>query len=129
MVLLISAVPVNEMTLTLVMLSPATPLSTDCKLTVGVTGATVSTMTFMALDARARIAGGIGRRRGEIVGAVSQRVVVAKLQAPLPLAVTLPSKGRAVIDFDRCIGLRRAGQRQHIRIGDTVASAGAIRRK
>ena len=45
-----------------------------------------------------------------------------KLQAPLPLAVALPSSVGAVIDLHRGIGFRRAGQRQDAGVRDAVAN-------
>ena len=35
----------------------------------------------------------------------------------------------AVIDLDRAVGFRRAGQRQHRRIGDAVADGAAVGRE
>ena len=53
---------------------------------------------------------------------------VVKLQAPAPLAVAAAEQGGAVIDLDRGIGFRRAGERQGIVIGDAVARHAAVGR-
>ena len=63
------------------------------------------------------IAGGIGCRRGQAVAAIRQdRRGVAP--GPGPARQRAAEQRRAVIDLDRAVGLRRAGQRQRIVIGD-----------
>ena len=90
MVLLISATPVSETTLTLVMLSPAMPLSTDCRRWSGYRGR-VSTMTFFAVEAALVVP------EPSVAVAVkpwlpSISAVVTRLQAPFAPATILPSR-------------------------------------
>ena len=77
---------------------------------------------------RAGIAGRIGRRRRQAVGAVGQRRGGV---APGPAAVGrgAAEQRRAVKDLDRAVGLRRAGQRQRVVIGDVVADRAAVGRE
>ena len=87
---LASAVPVSVRVLSLVMPSPATLLSVENEAMVGATGATVSMVTLSAVGGSAGVAGGIDGLGGEAVAAVGS-AAVAKVQAPLPLAVAVPS--------------------------------------
>ena len=77
---------------------------------------------------RAGIAGRIRGRRGQAVRAVRQR---RRRIAPGPAAVGhhAAQQGCAIKDLDRCVGLRRAGQRQRIVIGDAVAHRAAVGRE
>ena len=77
---------------------------------------------------RAGIAGGIGRRGGQAVAAVRQgRRGVAP--GPCPVRRRAAEQRRAVIDLDRAVGFRRAGERQRIVIGDAVADDAAVGRE
>ena len=74
------------------------------------------------------IAGGIGRRGGQAVAAIRQG---RRGVAPGPAAARhrAAEQRRAVIDLDRAVGLRRAGQRQRVVIGDAVADDAAVGRE
>src|SRR6185436_3683803 len=88
-VALASAVPVSVRVLSLVMPSPTTLLSVEYDAMVGLTGATVSMVTLSAVDAAlvlpATSVAVAVRLCAQLVSAA-----VVKLQAPAPLAVTLP---------------------------------------
>ena len=76
----------------------------------------------------AGIAGGIGGGGGEAVGAIGKR---RRGVAPGAAAVgggAAEQRG-PVIDLDRAVGFRRAGQRQRIVIGDAVAHHAAVGRE
>ena len=76
----------------------------------------------------AGIAGGIGRRRRQAVAAIRQdRRGVAP--GPGPARHRAAEQRRAVVDLDRAVGLRRAGQRQRVVIGDAVADDAAVGRE
>ena len=77
---------------------------------------------------RPGIAGRIGRRRRQAVRAVRQRRCRI---APGAAAVRhrAAQQRRTVKDLDRCVGLRRAGQRQRVVIGDAVAHRAAVGRE
>ena len=74
------------------------------------------------------IAGRIGCRRRQAVRAVRQR---RRRIAPGPAAVgrRAAQQRRTVKNLDRCVGFRRTGQRQRIRIGDAVTNRAAIGRE
>ena len=77
---------------------------------------------------RAGVAGGIGCRGGQAVGAIRQgRRGVAP--GPCPVRQRAAEQRRTVIDLDRAVGFRRAGQRQRIVIGDAVADDAAVGRE
>ena len=77
---------------------------------------------------RTGVAGGIGRRRGQAVGAIGQR---RRGIAPGAAAVgrRAAEQRRAVVDLDRAVGFRRAGQRQRVVVGDAVADDAAVGRE
>ena len=87
---LASAVPVRVGVLSLVMWSPATPLSLEKEAMVGATGAAVSTVTLSVVEA--------GLVTPDTVSVAVKlwpplaRVPVVKLQAPLLLAEAVPSR-------------------------------------
>ena len=84
-----AAVPVKREWLALVMPSPAVPLSGENEATVGAPGATVSTVTFSAAEAVLMLpAASIALLVKAWLPSAS--VAVAKVQAPLPLAVAVP---------------------------------------
>src|ERR1019366_8715998 len=76
----------------------------------------------------AGIAGNISGSGGQVVGAVAQR---RGGEAPGPAAVRsgVAQQRRPVIDLDRAVGFRRAGQRQDIHIGDAVAHHATVGRE
>ena len=76
----------------------------------------------------AGIAGGIGGGGGQAVGAVGKR---RGREAPGAGAVGggAAEQRRAVVDLDRAVGFRRAGQRQRIVIGDAIADGAAVGRE
>ena len=78
---------------------------------LGATGAVVSIVTRHRRRRHPGIAGRIGCRRRQAVRAVRQR---RRRIAPGPAAVRrrAAQQRRTVINLDRCIGFRRAGQRQ-----------------
>ena len=65
--------PVSVRVLSLVMPSPAAPLSVENEAMLGATGALVSMVTLKRARGRAGIAGGIGGGGGQAVGAVGER--------------------------------------------------------
>ena len=95
---------------------------------VGATGAIVSIVTLSAAEAT------------PVLPAASVAVAV-RLWAPLASAAVVIAPGaaavghraaqqrRAVIDLDRCVGFRRAGQGQRIVIGDAVTHRAAVGRE
>ena len=95
-----SAVPVSVSVVALVMPSPTMPLSGENEAMVGATGAVVSMVTAMALEAELDIAGGIGGCRGQAVRAAGER---RSRIAPGAAAVGrgAAEQGCAVIDLDR----------------------------
>ena len=111
----------------MVMPSPATLLSVEYEAIAGATGAIVSMVTFSAARRRAGVAGDIGGGGGQAVGAVGKR---GGGEAPGPAAIGggAAEQGGAVIDLDRGIGFRGAGERQGIVIGDAVARRVAVGR-
>ena len=125
---LASAVPVSVRVLSLVMPSPATPLSVENEAMLGATGAAVSMVTLSAVEA------------APVLPAASVAVAV-RLWAPLASAAGGIAPGAAavgggaaeqrgaVIDLHRGVGFRRAGQRQGIVIGDAVAHDTAVGRE
>ncbi len=127
-VLLASAVPVSVSVLSLVMPSPTVPLSVENEAMVGATGAAVSIVTRSAVEA------------APVLPAASVAVAV-RLWAPLASAAVVIAPGAAaiggggaeqrgaVVDLDRAVGLRRAGQRQRVVIGDAVADRAAVGRE
>ena len=108
--------------------SPTVPLSVENEVMVGAIGAVVSTVTAQRARGHAGIAGGIGGRGGQAVRAIGQR---RSREAPGAGAVRrgAAEQRRAVIDLDRAVGFRRAGQRQGIVIGDAVANGAAVGRE
>ena len=76
----------------------------------------------------AGIAGRVGGGGGQIMGAVGQR---GRGVGPGAAAVGhgAAQKRRAVIDLDRAVGFRRAGQRQGVVVGDVVAHHAAVGRE
>src|SRR5262245_53370233 len=90
-VLLAAAVPLKVRVLSLVMPSPTVPLSDENELMVGAPGAPVSTVTLRGLEAAPWLPpasrAAAPKRRSS-----APRVLVVKLQAPLPLAVAVPSR-------------------------------------
>ena len=95
---------------------------------VGATGAVVSIVTASAAEAALGIGGRIARRRRQAVGAVRQR---RRRIAPGAAAVghRAAQQRRAVKNLDRCVGFRRAGQRQRGVIGDVVTHRAAVGRE
>ena len=76
----------------------------------------------------AGVAGGIGCRGRQAVAAVRQgRRGVAP--GPCPARQRTAEQRRTVIDLDRAVGFRRAGERQRIVIGDAVADHAAVGRE
>ena len=74
------------------------------------------------------VAGSISRRGRQAVAAIRQgRRGVAP--GPCPARQRTAEQRRAVVDLDRAVGLRRAGQRQRIVIGDAVADDAAVGRE
>src|ERR1017187_9837911 len=73
-------------------------------------------------------AGHVGGGGGQVVGGIRQG---AGGVAPGPAAVGggVAQQRRAVIDLDRAVGFRRAGQRQDIHIGDAVAHHATVGRE
>ena len=126
--LLASAVPVSVSVLSLVMPSPTVPLSVENEVIAGALGAAVSIVTLERGRGRADVAGRIGRRGGEAVGAVGQR---GGGEAPGAAAVGRrgAEQGGAVVDLHRAVGLGRAGQRQRVVVGDAVADRAAVGRE
>ena len=125
---LASAVPVSVRVLSLVMPSPTVPLSVENEAMLGATGALVSMVTLERGRGRAGIAGDIGGGGGQAVGAVGER---RRRIGPGAAAVgggAAEQRG-AVIDLDRGIGFRAAGERQGIVIGDAVARRAAVGRE
>ena len=124
--------PSNTVT---VLLASAVPVSnTSFEFTVaslvmiGAFGAIVSMVARQGARGRADIASRIGGGGGKAVGAARQG---ARGVGPGAAAV---GGGRAeqrgaVIDLDRAVGFRRAGQRQRRRIGDAVADHAAVGRE
>ncbi len=85
-----SAAPVTVTTLALVMPSPTVPLSGENAVMVGAVGATVSTVTLSALEVPLTLpAASVAVVVRLCVPLASWPVV--KLQAPVPLAVAVPS--------------------------------------
>ena len=107
--------------------SPAVPLSVEYAAIAGVTGALVSMVTLSAARGRTGIAGHIGGRCRQAVGAVGER---GRRIGPVAAAVGggAAEQRDAVIDLDRGIGFRAAGERQGIVIGDAIASRAAVGR-
>src|SRR5690348_11278469 len=88
-VLLASAVPVSVRVLSLVMLSPTTPLSVENEAMLGATGATVSTVTLSAAEAAPVLpATSVAVSAGVRPAGASSAVLY--VQAPELLAVVLP---------------------------------------
>ena len=99
--------------LSLVMPSPTTPLSVENEVMVGATGAVVSMVTAQRARGHPGIAGGISCRGGQTVAAIGRHrrgVAPGALSARQRAA----EQRRTVIDLDRAVGLRRAGQRQRL---------------
>ena len=88
--LLASAVPVSVSVLSLVMPSPTVPLSVENEAMVGATGAVVSMVTLSAVEA-APVLPAASVAVAVRLWAPLLSAAVVKLQAPLPLAVALPS--------------------------------------
>ena len=95
---------------------------------VGATGATVSMVTLSAAEAALVLPATSVAVARQAVGAVGKR---RGGEAPGAAAVGggAAEQGGAVIDLDRGIGFRRAGQRQGIVIGDAVAGRAAVGRE
>ena len=108
--------------------SPTVPLSVENEAMLGATGAAVSTVTPSAAEAT------------PVLPAASVAVAV-RLWAPLASAAVVIAPGAgavrggaaeqrgAVVDLDRAVGFRRAGQRQGVVIGDAVANRAAVGRE
>src|ERR1019366_116716 len=76
----------------------------------------------------AGVAGHIGGGRGQIMGAVDKsRGGVAPSPAAVGGGVT--QQGRAVVDLDRAVGFRRAGQGRRAVVGDVIANGAAVGRE
>ena len=88
----------------------------------------MSIVTLSAADAALGIGGRIARRRRQAVRTVRQR---RRRIAPRAAAVghRAAQQRRTVKDLDRCVGLRRAAQRQRAVIGDVVAHRAAVGRE
>ena len=82
--------PVSVRVLALVMPSPTTPLSGENEVMVGATGATVSTVTLSAVEA-APVLPAASVAVAVRLWMAFDKAPVVKLQAPVPLAVALPS--------------------------------------
>ena len=124
---LASALPVSVRVLSLVMPSPAVPLSVEYEAMLGATGAAVSMVTLSALEAALVLPATSVAVARQAVGAVGER---GRGEAPGPCSVgggAAEQRG-AVIDLDRGIGFRAAGERQGIVIGDAVARRAAVGR-
>ena len=91
--LLAWAVPVKASVLSLVMPSPAAPLSVENEAIAGAAGAAVSTVTLSALDA-APVLPAASVAVAVKLCAPSASAAVVKLQAPLPLAVPCRAASR-----------------------------------
>src|SRR5215510_4769625 len=88
-VLLAAAVPVNVNVLSLVMRSPATPLSFENEAIVGTPGAAVSIVTVSAAEA-ALVLPAASAARAVRLWAASASATVVNDHPPLPLAVAAP---------------------------------------
>ena len=88
--LLAWAVPVNVNVLSFVMRSPTTPLSFENETMTGAAGAPALIVTLRALDAALTLPA-VSVAVAVKLCDPSASVAVVKLQAPLPLAVTVPS--------------------------------------
>ena len=113
--------------LSLVMPSPTTPLSVENEATVGSTGAAVSMVTLSAPEAALMLpaaSAGLAVR----LWLPSASAAVAKVQAPLPLAVAARAGWRRHRPSP-WPGFRRAGQGQGIVVGDAVADHAAVGRE
>ena len=119
--------PVSVRVLSLVMPSPTVPLSVEYEAMLGLTGAAVSMVTLSAAEA-ALVLPATSVAVAVRLWAPLVSAAVVKLQAPAPLAVAAPEQGGAVIDLDRGIGFRAAGERQGIVIGDAIANRAAVGR-
>ena len=108
--------------------SPTTPLSVENEVMVGATGAVASMVTHQRARGHPGIAGSISCRGGQAVAAIRQdRRGVAP--GPCSARQRTAEQRRTVIDLDRAAGLRRAGERQRIVIGDAVADDAAVGRE
>ena len=76
----------------------------------------------------AGIAGRIGRRRGQAVGAIGERRG-GEAPGPCPARNRAAEQRGAIIDLDGAVGFRRTGQRQRIVVGDVVANGAAVGRE
>ena len=110
------------------MRSPTTPLSVENELMVGATGAAGVDGDGERARGHPGIAGGIGGGGGQAVGAIGQRWRGVAPGAG-PARGHAVEQRRTVIDLDRRVGFRRAGERQRIVIGDVVAHHPAVGRE
>ena len=124
-------VPSNTVT---VLLASAVPFrvttlagETELLLITGAAGATVSTVTAKAADAALVVPDTVSVAVKLCVP--FDKVPVAKLHAPLPLAVAVPSRRRAVEHRHRAAGRCRASQRQRVVIGNAVSHDAAVSRE
>ena len=108
--------------------SPTVPLSVENEVIAGATGAVASIVTLSAAEASSGIAGDIGRSRCEAMGAVGQ---CCRGVAPCTGAIgggAAEQRG-AVEHLDGAVGLRRAGQRQRIVVGEVITDRAAVGRE
>ena len=124
-------VPSNTVT---VLLASAVPFrvttlagETELLLITGADGATVSTVTARAADAALVVPDTVSVAVKLCVP--FDKVPVAKLQAPLLFAVTVPSSVAPSYTVHRAAGRCRAGQRQRVVVGDVVAHHAAVSRE
>ena len=103
------------------------PLSVEYEAIAGVTGAAGVDGDVQRARGRTGIAGDIGGGGGQAVGAVGKR---CRRIGPVAAAIgggAAEQRG-AVIDLNRGIGFRGAGQRQGIVIGDAITRNAAVGR-
>ena len=91
-------------------------------------GATVSTVTASAVEA-ALVLPAASVALAVKAWVPLANVAVVKVQAPVAFAVAVPIWAGAVEDLDGAVGRGRAGQRQHVGVGDAVADDIAVRRE
>ena len=114
--------------LSLVMPSPTTPLSVENEVMRGCGRGCRVDGHVQRARGHPGIAGSISCRGGQAVAAIRQgRRGVAP--GPCSARQRAAEQRRAVIDLDRAVGFRRAGERQRIVIGDVVADHAAVGRE
>ena len=119
------AVPVNASVLSLVMRSPATPLSVENELIDGAAGATVSTVTFMTAEAALVTPETVSVAVN--LWSPSGKGAVTKFQAPRCIRRRRAKQRCPVIDIHRAVRHCSSGQRQDRRIGNAIADNAGVR--